>query len=146
MEVTNLEQLKAMAECDLLELPRYKENIPFVVKVKRASLLNLIRKGVIPNTLLSAAEELFYGKKASKGVDLDQLTNVMFVMAETALVEPSVADLESVGLTLTDEQLVALFNYTQKGLEGIAKFPTKPTDNISVENGETVQDEAKSSN
>ena len=110
MEITNLEQLKQMAVCDIIELPRIKKEIPFNVKVKRVSLLNLVRKGVIPNKLLSAAEELFYGKKASKGVDMQQLTEVMFVMAGQALVEPTMKDLQDIGLELTDEQLVALFN------------------------------------
>lgn len=123
MEITNLEQLKQMAECDVIELPRFKSEIPFNVKVKRVSLLNLVRKGIIPNKLLSAAEELFYGKQSSKGnVDMKSLTDVMFMMAENALVEPSVKDLESVGLELTDEQIVALFNYTQEGLKDLESF------------------------
>ncbi|QBD86004.1 esterase, partial [Clostridium tetani] len=109
--------LKKMAEYDLIELPRFKQEIPFVAKVKRASILNLVRKGIIPNKLLSAAEELFYGKTSNKGnVDMKTLTDVMFIMAENALIEPSIKDLEEVGLELTDEQIVALFNYTQEGV------------------------------
>ena len=138
MEITNIQDLKRMAESDVIELPRLKKEIPFNAKVKRVSLLNLVKKGVIPNQLLSAAEELFYGKKASTGVDLKQLTQVMFVMAENALVEPSIKDLESVGLELTDEQLVALFNYTQQGLKEIEKFCEKPKDNVSTSHKQTI--------
>ncbi len=123
IQVTNIEELKQMAEYDILELPKFKAGIPFNAKVKRVSLLNLVRKGIIPNKLLSAAEELFYGKQSSKGnVDLAQLTNVMFIMAENSLVEPSVKDLERVGLELTDEQIVALFNYTQHGVQELESF------------------------
>ena len=130
LQVTNLEQLKQMAEYDILELPRFKQEIPFNVKVKRVSLLNLVRKGVIPNKLLSAAEELFYGKSSNKGnVDMKTLTDVMFIMAENALVEPSVKDLEELGLELTDEQIVSLFNYSQKGIEEIESFRKEPEDN-----------------
>lgn len=143
MEITSLDQLKVMAKGDIIELPRFKEDMPFVVRVKRISLLGLMKKNVIPNTLLSAAEELFYGKKASKGVDLDQLTNVMYIMAENALVEPSMKDFESVGLELTDEQLVSLFNYTQKGLEGIKTFHTNSEDTVNTVNGQAIQTEAK---
>ncbi|WP_315114552.1 esterase [uncultured Clostridium sp.] len=139
MEVISLEQLKQMAEYDVIELPRFKPEIPFNVKVKRVSLLNLVRKGIIPNKLLSAAEELFYGKQASKGnVDLAQLTNVMFIMAENALVEPSIKELESVGLELTDEQIVALFNYTQQGVQELESFRKKPEDTKCDSDGETV--------
>ncbi|MPQ32442.1 esterase [Clostridium estertheticum] len=143
MEITNLEQLKQMAEADILELPRFKKEIPFNVKVKRVSLLNLVRKGVIPNTLLSAAEELFYGKKSSKGVDLKEMTKVMFIMAENALVEPSIKDLDSVGLEFTDEQIVAIFNYTQEGIKEIEPFREEPKDNVDTGNMQTVQAEAK---
>lgn len=139
MEITNLQQLKKMAECDIIELPRFKKEIPFNVKVKRVSLLNLVRKGVIPNSLLSAAEELFYGKQASKDVDLKQLTNVMFIMSENALVEPSIKDLKEVGLELTDEQIVALFNYTQEGVRELEPFREEPENIESNINGQTVQ-------
>ncbi|EKQ52753.1 MULTISPECIES: hypothetical protein [unclassified Clostridium] len=138
MEITKIEDLKKMAEYDVIELPRFKKEIPFNAKVKRVSLLNLAKRGVIPNQLLSAAEELFYGKKASTGVDLKQLTEVMFVMAENALVEPSIKDLEEVGLELTDEQLVALFNYTQNGLKEIEKFREKSKDNVNTSHKQTV--------
>jgi len=138
MEITKIEDLKKMAEYDVIELPRFKQEIPFNAKVKRVSLLNLAKRGVIPNQLLSAAEELFYGKKASTGVDLKQLTEVMFVMAENALVEPSIKDLEEVGLELTDEQLVALFNYTQNGLKEIEKFREKSKDNVNTSHKQTV--------
>ncbi|MBV1816854.1 esterase [Clostridium cochlearium] len=130
LKVTSLEQLKQMAECDVIELPRFKADIPFVVKVRRVSLLNLVRKGIIPNKLLSAAEELFYGKTSDKGnVDMKTLTDVMFIMAENTLVEPSIKDLEELGLELTDEQIVSLFNYSQKGIEEIESFRKEPEDN-----------------
>ncbi|NOH14874.1 esterase [Clostridium cochlearium] len=130
MEITSLEQLKQMAECDVIELPRFKAEIPFNVKVKRVSLLNLVRKGIIPNKLLSAAEELFYGKSSNKGnVDMKTLTDVMFIMAENTLVEPSIKDLQEVELELTDEQIVALFNYSQKGIEEIESFRKEPEGN-----------------
>ncbi|PRR77694.1 hypothetical protein CLLI_22580 [Clostridium liquoris] len=140
LKVTNIEDLKRMAEYEIIELPRFKKEIPFNAKVKRVSLLNLVRKGVIPNKLLSAAEELFYGKQASEGkVDLAQLTNVMFIMAENALVEPSIKDLEDVGLELTDEQLVALFNYTQEGTSDLESFREEPEDSERNSNEPTIQ-------
>lgn len=139
MEITNLEQLKQMAECDVIELPRFKKEIPFNVKVKRVSLLNLVRKGIIPNKLLSAAEELFTGKQSSKGnVDMRSLTDVMFIMAENALVEPSMENLKNVGLELTDEQIVALFNYTQQGVQELESFREESKDNVDNNNEPTV--------
>ncbi|AVP54534.1 Uncharacterised protein [Clostridium tetani] len=147
IQVTSIEDLKKMAEYDVIELPRFKAEIPFVAKVKRASLLNLVRKGVIPNKLLSAAEELFYGKSSNKGnVDMKALTDVMFIMAENALVEPSARDLKEVELELTDEQIVALFNYTQEGLNEIEKFPEKPENTVGDNNEQTVSNKTKPDN
>ncbi|AUM96805.1 TPA: esterase [Clostridium botulinum] len=123
LKVTNIEDLKKVAKGEVIQLPQFAQGIPFNARVKRVSLLNLVRKGVVPNKLLSAAEELFYGKQSSKeNVDLTQMTDVMYIMAENALVEPSIEDLKSVGLELTDEQIVALFNYTQEGVSELDSF------------------------
>ncbi|MBD5639666.1 esterase [Clostridium botulinum] len=127
LKVTNIEDLKNVAQGEVIQLPQFSQGIPFNARVKRVSLLNLVRKGVVPNKLLSAAEELFYGKQSSKeNVDLAQMTNVMYIMAENALVEPSIEDLKSVGLELTDEQIVALFNYTQEGVSELDSFREEP--------------------
>ncbi|KEH98251.1 hypothetical protein [Clostridium massiliodielmoense] len=128
LKVTSIEELKRMALPDIIELPPFKEEIPFVAKVKRVSLLNLVQKGVIPNALLSAAEELFYGKESSKGVDMQQMSKVMAIMAESTLVEPSIKDLKQVNLELTDEQLITLFNYSQQGLKGLSTFHSEGED------------------
>ncbi|NFV12651.1 esterase [Clostridium sporogenes] len=123
LKVTNIEDLKKLAQGEVIQLPKFSQGIPFNARVKRVSLLNLVRKGVVPNKLLSAAEELFYGKQSSKeNVDLAQMTNVMYIMAENALVEPSIDELKNVGLELTDEQIVALFNYTQEGISELDSF------------------------
>lgn len=123
LKVTNIEDLKKVAQGEVIQLPQFSQGIPFNARVKRVSLLNLVRKGVVPNKLLSAAEELFYGKQSSKeNVDLTQMTDVMYIMAENALIEPSIEDLKSVGLELTDEQIVALFNYTQEGVSELDSF------------------------
>ncbi len=123
LNITNIEDLKKVAQGEVIQLPQFSQGIPFNARVKRVSLLNLVRKGVVPNKLLSAAEELFYGKQSSKeNVDLAQMTDVMYIMAENALVEPSIEDLKSVGLELTDEQIVALFNYTQEGVSELDSF------------------------
>ncbi|AVQ38934.1 esterase [Clostridium botulinum] len=123
LKVTNIEDLKKVAQGEVIQLPQFAQGMPFNARVKRVSLLNLVRKGIVPNKLLSAAEELFYGKQSSKeNVDLTQMTDVMYIMAENALVEPSIEDLKNVGLELTDEQIVALFNYTQEGVSELDSF------------------------
>ncbi|ACA56712.1 esterase [Clostridium botulinum] len=130
LKVTNIEDLKKVAQGEVIQLPQFGQGIPFNARVKRVSLLNLVRKGILPNKLLGAAEELFYGKQNSKeNVDLVQMTNVMYIMAENALIEPSIEELKNVGLELTDEQIVALFNYTQEGVNELDSFREESEDN-----------------
>lgn len=147
MEVTSLEELKQIAQGEVIPLPGFVVDKQFCARVKRVSLLGLVQKGVIPNSLLSAANELFYGKNSNnKNVDMKEISNVMIIMAESTLVEPSVDQLKEIDLSLTDEQIVALFNYTQKGLKAIEKFPQDTKNNVSANDGQTLQDEAKSDN
>lgn len=123
LRVTSLEELKAIAQGEVVELPG-----GLVVRLKRPSMLALASSGRIPNALLSTATEMFVSGKQSKAKnesDDDTLKNMFklcSVMAEAALAEPSMADLRSVGYELTDEQLIAIFNYTQRGVKGLATF------------------------
>lgn len=147
LQVTSLEQLQQIAKGSVIPLPPFDGVTPFVVRAKRPSLLNLVQKGVIPNTLLSAANELFYGKSSTgKETDMKEITNVMMIMAKETLIEPSVEQLDELGLELTDDQLVAIFSYTQQGLKAVEKFRTKSENTNSNNDGETVSSETKSDN
>lgn len=147
LEVTSIEQLKIMSQGETVPLPSFVEGMPFNARVRKPSLLNLIQKGTIPNSLLSAANDLFYGKNSHKkdtDVDMKEVSNLMLIMAKEALLEPSPAQLEEVGLVLTDEQLVALFNYTQKGLKAMGNFRTESEDNVNNSDEQTIQNKAES--
>lgn len=147
MEVTSLEELKQIAQGEIIPLPGFVVDKQFYARVKRVSLLGLVQKGTIPNSLLAAANEIFYGKNSNnKAVDMKEMTNVMLIMAESALVEPSVDQLKEMNLSLTDEQIIALFNYTQKGLKAIEKFPKNTENNVSANDGETLPNETKPNN
>lgn len=148
LQVTSLDQLQQIAKGTIIPLPSFDGVNPFVVRAKRPSLLNLVQKGTIPNTLLSAANELFYGKSSTGtgDINMQEMTNVMSIIAEAALVEPTASQLSDLGLELTDEQLIAIFNYTQQGLKAIEKFRPKSEDNVGTNDSETISSETKSDN
>lgn len=147
MEITSLEQLKQISGGDIVELPSFKEGVPFVARVKRASLLNLVQKGVVPNQLLSAAESIFYGKQSSTSkIDMSQMAKVMVIMAENTLIEPTADQIKEAGLEMTDEQLVDLFNYSQQGVKGLKSFRAKQQDNERDSNSESVPSETQPDN
>lgn len=119
-KVVSFAELKEMTKGEICPIPSFVGRDPMYVRLKKVGLLNLISKGSINNSLLSAAEELFTGKQGSKGqVDMKQLTQVMKNVAELSLIEPSMKQLEELGLEFSDEQIVAIFNYNQAGISAL---------------------------
>ena len=57
--VTSIEELKQYSNGTVVELPCFAEGQPFVARLKRPSLLGMVKQGKIPNTLLVRANELF---------------------------------------------------------------------------------------
>lgn len=125
-EVTSLADLQVYAQGQVVELPGFFAEEPFVVRLRRPSLLALTKSGKIPNALLSAANELFTGKQdKSDPVDLSEIMGVLEVICESALLEPTYKDVVDAGLTLTDEQYTAIFNFSQRGIKALEPFRTK---------------------
>lgn len=134
MAVTSLEDLKKIAEGQEVELLGWGEE-PFVCKLKRPSMLGLVANGEIPNPLLNAAYILFNGAKTTKDViNMKEQKELLTIMARGAMVEPTYAELEEIGLELTDTQLLEIYNYTQIGVKALTSFRTKQQDSKNTEN------------
>ena len=131
-EVTSLADLQVYAKGQVVELPGFFSEEPFVARLRRPSLLALTKSGKIPNALLSAANELFTGKQdKSDPVDLSEIMGVLEVICESALLEPTYKDIVDAGLTLTDEQYTAIFNFSQRGIKALEPFRTKSEEHQS---------------
>lgn len=130
-KVTSVMELQGYAKGTVVELPSFSDGQPLVVRIRRPSLLMLAKQGKIPNTLLSAATQLF--TKGGSGVDTDNdkmlsdMYDVCHIIAESSLIEPTVADIEGVGLNLTDDQMMAIFNYSQVGTKALESFRSVET-------------------
>lgn len=129
LKITSIEDLKNIAKGEVVELPPFVGEIPFVARLKRPSMLSLVKNGKIPNSLLTQANKLFVGGVegvASKGMEneemLDELFDILDVICEAAFVEPSFKDLRDNGIELTDEQYMAVFTYTQQGVKSLESF------------------------
>lgn len=125
-DITTFDQLKTYSNGDVIELPSFINGQKFIARVKRPSLMKLAKNGKIPNSLLSKATDLFAkGTSAMVGDDKSTLTemyDVMRVICEAALVEPTLKDVEDAGLDLSDEQMIAIFSYTQEGIKALENF------------------------
>ena len=54
------------------------------------------------------------------------MIDVMLTIVKATLVEPTYDELSQAGITLTDEQMVAIFQYSQNGPRALERFRTKP--------------------
>lgn len=122
---TNIVTLKSYAGGQVVELPSFGEGQPFIARIKRPSMLALVKSGKIPNQLLTTANELFAG---GGNLDTDNqnmmkdIFGVMDVICEASLIEPSYAEIREAGLELTDDQLMFIFNYSQQGVNALKSF------------------------
>lgn len=126
MKITTITDLQNYASGTVVRFPDFAEGQPFVARVRRPSMLVLAKQGKIPNTLLTAAGELF--TKGGGGIDADnvemlgQVYDICKIICSAALVEPTMDDIESAGMELSDDQLMAVFNYTQNGIKALEPF------------------------
>lgn len=127
--ITSIAQLSEYAKGQVVKLPDFAPGQPFIARLKRPSLMVLMKNGKIPNSLLGEASKLFSGDKTkaegnklTDPSDTAKMLNIMEVLAEAALVSPSYDEIKSSGVNLTDEQLLAIFNYTQSSIEDLKSF------------------------
>lgn len=124
MTVTSIVDLQKYANGTVVRFPDFAEGQPFVARVRRPSLLVLAKEGKIPNSLLTTAGELFSGSTADSVNEntLRDMYDVCHIVCEATLIEPTLRDIESQGINLSDEQLMAIFNYTQAGIKSLEPF------------------------
>lgn len=124
--VTSIEELKKYREGEVVELPSFAVNQPFVARLRRPSMLVLAKNGAIPNDLLTSANSLFEkGGQSFNALDETMLTkmfDVMEVICEASFVEPSYKALKEAGIELTDEQYMFVFGYSQNGVKQLNSF------------------------
>ena len=126
IQVTSIADIVKMAKGEIVELPGFKSDQKVYFRLVRPSMLMLAKTGQIPNSLLSRAADLFSkGSRSFNNDDGDVLAesyDVLNSIARAAMVEPTMDQLTSNGVLLTDEQLMSIFNYTQNGVNSLSQF------------------------
>ena len=126
MSITTLADLQSYASGTVVRFPDFAEGQPFVARVRRPSMLVLAKQGKIPNTLLTAAGELF--SKGGSGMDVDNenmlsdIYGICEVIARASLIQPTYDEIQQAGMELSDNQIMAIFNYTQNGVKALESF------------------------
>lgn len=121
---TSIQDLISYSQGQIVKLPDFSEGQPFYARLRRPSMLSLMSNGKIPNSLVITANRLFNGK----GMDdrnensMSEVLQLLEVICESAFVEPSYKELKETGVHLTDQQYMAVFNYTQEGVKALEPF------------------------
>lgn len=125
MAAISIEELKQKATTEV-KIVGYEEGEHITLRLKRISLLGMVKSGKIPNQLLARATQLFTGvKKGDVSNALDDMDNItemskiLDLVCEEAMVEPTFADANEY---LTDDQKSEIFNWTQSGVAGLTSF------------------------
>lgn len=132
LTVTSLEELANYRGGMIVELPPFGPDQPFVARMRRPSMMGLAKSGKIPNQLLDAANRMFFGDKG-RAVKYDQdamaqTFQVIDVLCEAAFVEPTYDELKRIGVELSDDQYMFIFNFTQQGVNALNSFRGKQGD------------------
>lgn len=126
MKVTSIADLHVYGQGKVVRFPDFAEGQPFVARVRRPSMLVLAKQGKIPNALMASANQLFAGGGSSMDADnpdmLSDIFDVCEVIATAALIEPSYEEIKQAGLELSDNQMMAIFSYTQNGIKALESF------------------------
>lgn len=128
LKVTSITDLQAYARGAVVELPPFAEGQPFVARLRRPSMLALVKSGKIPNELLAQANEMFLGTRqaaSNKKFDPDimpKMLGVFDALCEASFVEPKYSELQENGIELTDDQYAFIYNYTQTGVNALKSF------------------------
>lgn len=130
LTVTSIEDLKQYSSGgNIVQLPSFAEGQPFVARLKRPSLLGMVKQGKIPNTLLVKANELFIQDGAGFDPEeqdmMAQMFEVLDIIAQETFVEPTYKEIKEAGIELTDEQMMFIFNYSQQGVKALESFRTE---------------------
>lgn len=128
LEITSLTSLEQYAQGQVVQLPSFAEGQPFIARLRRPSLLVLIKSGKVPNSLMETANSLFAGNgiNTKDPSALKDVVGVMDVICEASFLEPSWEQIQAAGVELTDDQYMAVFNYSQQGVKALESFREQP--------------------
>lgn len=128
LKVTSVEQLKTYANGEVVSLPQFAENQPFVARLKRPSMFMLVKTGKIPNALVVQANKLFASGSAATKTQvmnenmLDEIFAILDIVCEASFIEPTYQQIKEAGVELTDQQKIFIFNYSQMGVQALESF------------------------
>lgn len=133
----------------VIEIPGFMPGETFEIKVKNLSIVGLMSSGKIPNSLMTTVKEAFEGLKSKKSeksseennanvIDkAKEITELLDIVCQEAMVEPRFNEIKDV---MNDSQKLAIFEYTQGGVEHVKSFPEVSGDSGRADDVENLSD------
>lgn len=135
--VTNLEQLQKIKTTEEVELPPFADGTPFTAELKKVSLIDMVKRGKVPNPILSAMMTVTDKDTKSKAnaeseseqriaaamkENMAETLALMQTVAEECLVNPSYKDITKNGVSLTDAQIMFIFLRAMRDMATLSSF------------------------
>lgn len=133
----------------IIEIPGFDPGETFEIKVRKLSLVGLISSGKIPNTLMKVVKDAFAGIKSSANGEQDEsavmdkageIGKLLSIVCKEAMVEPAFDDVKDV---MNDAQMLAVFQFTQGGVEDVKPFLGVEGDTGHTDDVEDVSSQAE---
>lgn len=129
MEITSIESLKQVKSTEVVELPKFADGTPLVAELKKPSVINMFINGRVTNQLLEAVTQVTEGENngndpeaPKKLPDMAASMNFIESLCEECMVNPTYAQVKEYAGGLTDEQMMFIYQYSQKGIETLQSF------------------------
>ena len=144
LQITSLEQLKAVKQTEIVDLGKFEDGTKLIAEVRMPDMMELVRSNKIPNELLAEAVKLFNGKtfNTMKQIEEDnnvnafkQLGDLLEVLTESCLVNPSYNDIKTIGLIMPMDIKMNILMYAQGGLQALKGFREEQE---CIENNQSV--------
>lgn len=140
--VTPISELQAACAPKLVELPGFEPDTRVTFRLGQANLRAMAKAGKIPNPLLPAAQRLYEGQSGPKA-SFQDIAKVMDIVVASAMVEPTMDELNAAGIELTEEQFGVIWGYSQRGAAALAAFRKQPGGIRADPNSQGVEGAAK---
>ena len=121
LKAITIEELKKV-KTQIIQISDFSGEGTFNVEVRRPSLLTLATSGNIPNELIGDVNDLFFGKKEEKDIEMSKLKEIYDGIVKATLVSPTFEELKENDIQLTEVQIGELYKYVVGGVKELKYF------------------------
>lgn len=148
MAIISAEQFRNKA-VSIIPIPGFDKGETFDIKVKKLSIVGLMSSGKIPNSLMQVVKNAFAGIKSSTAEDdaeasimdkAGEIGKLLDIVCTEAMLEPTFAEVKDV---MNDAQKLAVFQFTQGGVEQAKTFPGVEGDTGHTDDVENVSSQTE---